>query len=199
MKDKLKNIFLLVLFIGFVCYLVGSGVWDLVNKKDLVTIKVDQAYEILEVEQSINGLIPLGKDHYYLAGDSATGEAVIMRAAKSWYQKNFTQEGALKSGDGLTVTALAKRCDFDVARELENRVAQVEGISLLMSPDYCMALSFRFFAIAKILIVVLGVVGAFMVYRIAKSDHEVSPIWKKTILLIAIMWLILLLIVLTRQ
>ena len=199
MKDKLKTVFLWALFIFFVCYMLGTGVYDLVNKKDLVTIEIDRAAEILEVEQSINGLIPLGKDHYYLAGDSSTGETCILRAAKSWYQKNFTEDGDLKAGDGLTVTALAKRCDFDVARELENRLGQVEGINLVMSPDYCLALSFRFFAIAKILIVVLGVVGAFMVYRIAKSDHEVSPVWKKTILLIAIMWLILLLIVLTRQ
>ncbi|MCR5282278.1 MAG: hypothetical protein K6E18_02830 [Lachnospiraceae bacterium] len=199
MKDKAKSIFLWILLVAFVCYLVGTGVYDLLNKKDLVTIQVDRAVEILEVEQSVNGLIPMGKDHYYLAGNSATGETIILRAAKSWYQKNFSEDGDLRSGDTLTVTSLAKRCDFDVARELENRVMQVEGISMVLSPDYCLALSFRFFAIAKILIVVLGIVGALMVYKIAKSDHEVGPAWRKTVLLLAILWLILMLIILYRQ
>lgn len=60
MKEKLGNAFLTLIAIGLLLYLLISAVLDLTNKKDLQTVKLDEAFSLLEIEHSINGLIPIG-------------------------------------------------------------------------------------------------------------------------------------------
>ena len=99
MKEKGKTIFLVFLVVLFVGYLLVTAVLDLTNKKDIYTVNIDYAGEVLAIEHSIGGLIPIGKDHYYLGVDEDTMEAVFVKGSKNWLSKNFDSEGnALTAG-----------------------------------------------------------------------------------------------------
>lgn len=75
MKKKLGNVFLLLLFVGLLAYLLVSAVLDLTNKKDIHTVQIETACKVLELEHSINGLIPIGTDHYYIGIEEDTMDA----------------------------------------------------------------------------------------------------------------------------
>lgn len=79
MKEKLSNAFLIIIFAAAIGYLMVTAVLDLTNKKDLKTVSVDRASEILEVEHSINGLIPIGKDHYYIGVSPNSNDALLQK------------------------------------------------------------------------------------------------------------------------
>lgn len=126
MNRKIGNVLLALLFVGTLLYLLLSGVSDLTNKEDLYTITIDGAAEVLEIEHSINGLIPIGKDHYYVGIEEETRQAYLIKASKRWYKKNFGEDYRALNPNGLTITALAKRVsDHEVAHELENRLSQL--------------------------------------------------------------------------
>ena len=72
MKKKIGNVFLILLGIVMLLYLLITAVLDLTNKEDLHTVHVDGAFAILELEHSINGLIPIGTDHYYIGIEEDT-------------------------------------------------------------------------------------------------------------------------------
>ena len=70
MKEKLAKIFVAVLFIGLGLYLLITGITDLTSKSDYVEAEIDMAGGNLTVEHSINGLIPIGNEYYYIGVNS---------------------------------------------------------------------------------------------------------------------------------
>ena len=128
MKEKAKNIFLLLLVLMFIGYLLVTAILDLTNRKHLYSVHGDRGMEIMEVEHAINGLIPVGKEHFYLLMDSATGQACIVNGSASWFRKNFGADGRALDPAGVNVTSLAKKGDFEVSEELINRVSGMEGL-----------------------------------------------------------------------
>jgi len=93
MKSKIKNFFLGLLLIGLVAFLLGTGIYDLVNTKNRKTLQFMMATEILEVEHRINGLIPIGTDYYFLAVANEGGKmsAYIVKGPKDWAEKHFPE------------------------------------------------------------------------------------------------------------
>lgn len=161
---------MLVFFIG---YLSVTGIMDLTNKKDLITIKADAAVKVLEVEHSINGLIPMGKDHYYAAVDEK-GEMYLLKASKSWYKKNFDPATYEARGD-VTVTALNKRIDdYEIREEIEDRIAKMEGITRGQDAGYCIMLDYKINAIIKLAVVISALILTIMVIYIKKKNGEVG-------------------------
>ncbi len=54
------KLFLGVLMVlGIAVYLIATAILDMTNKEDLHTVNIDMATEVLEVEHSISGLIPM--------------------------------------------------------------------------------------------------------------------------------------------
>lgn len=199
MKEKAKNIFLIFLCLMFIGYLLGTGIYDLVNTKDLHSVNIDGCVEILEIEHSINGLIPVGTDHYYLGFDEDGNSAFLIKASKRWYSKNFNEQGDSNTPGGLDITALAKKVsDFDVREELLSRVSQLEGsgVDFPVSPEYSLEIDYKIRAMEKLALLVLGGIIAFIVFKISRSDTEVSGTVKKITLVVSIVFLILLLKVL---
>ena len=92
MKEKFLRIFLALLFGGAIIYLGITGVMELTNKKDLHTADLTASVTLMELEHSINGLIPIGTDYYYLGLNENTAEAYIIHAPKSWLGKNFADD-----------------------------------------------------------------------------------------------------------
>lgn len=175
MKQKLGNIFLILLGIGLVLYLSISGVSDLANKKDMKTLNIKYAAPFLDIQHSINGLIPIGTDHYYVAYDEVTDGFYIIKGAKSWMKKNFNSDYEALNPDGLTITSLAKRVsDFDVRREIEYRASELEGANYPIGVEMCIMLDYKVKAILKIVDVLLliFVVGSVKVFGIGRKSEE---------------------------
>ena len=196
MKETLKKIFLVLLCLMFVGYLLVSAIMDLTNKDDIYTLRIDGAAEILELEHSINGLIPVGTDHFYLGVEDSTGKACIIKASKSWYKKNFDENGYALNTDGITVTALAKKAGkYDVERELKSRASQFEYLDFIIDPSYALNLSYKLTAVLKLVLLALSAGLIFFGIRIAKAKDMVSKpvVWVFTAVLIA--YLVILLVV----
>lgn len=197
MKEKAKNIFLIFLAVLCVGYLLVTAILDLTNKADLHTIRVDAAFEIMEVEHSINGLIPIGKDHYYIGVTEETGQAYLIHASKSWFGKHFDDDYLAKDAGGVTLTALAKKVsDYSVSRELASRAEQIDGVTYPLGTDYCMERSYKSEAILKLVDLVLIAGLAWFGLRFLKNPEAVTAAVRKIYLVAVLGTIILLLAVL---
>ncbi len=57
------------------------------------------ATEIYEIDHKLNGLIPLGSEHFYLAvTDNEKTAPMLIKASPKWYEKNFTGNGTAPNG-----------------------------------------------------------------------------------------------------
>ena len=190
MKEKAKNIFLLLLVLMFIGYLLVTAILDLTNRKDLYSVHGDRGMEIMEVEHAINGLIPVGKEHFYLLMDSATGQACIVNGSASWFRKNFGADGRALDPAGVNVTSLAKKGDFEVSEELINRVSGMEGLQFVVMPDYQLKMNYKQIAIEKLLVLALAAILVFVGLRFAKSQTEIPLLSRRLFLVAVILFLI---------
>lgn len=188
---KFLAIFIVVIFVG---YMLFTGIGDLINKKDIYTVNIDECVEALSIEHSINGLIPVGTDHYYIGFNDETGEGCYIKASKSWYGKNFDSNGMAVEAGGLNLTCLAKKADsYDVEKELVARADQMDGVEFVIPPSYSLELNYKFNAICKLVMLVLAILLVLGVVWMSRTDREISGAIKKGYLVICIIFLVLLL------
>lgn len=193
MKNGLKKVFIVFILVICVGYLLVSAIADLINKKDIYTVRLDECVEALVIEHSINGLIPVGKDHYYLGVNDETGEACYIKASKRWYNKNFDGNGqAVVSG--FTLTSLAKKADdYEVEKELVARAEQMEGLGFLLPPNYSLELDYKFIAICKLVLLALAGVLAVFGVKLVRNNGNVKSGVGKIYLVACLIFLVLLL------
>ena len=129
-----------VLYIGF--FLV-TGISDLTNKEDVHSVNVDMAYEALEVEHSINGLIPVGKDHYYIGLDTDTMEYYVIHASKKWLGENFDDSAQSLQAGGLNITALSKELDYKIAGEMSSVSQRLGDAVFPYGASNCLEVSYK--------------------------------------------------------
>lgn len=194
MKKKIGNVFLILLGIVMLLYLLITAVLDLTNKEDLHMVHVDGAFAILELEHSINGLIPIGTDYYYVGVEEETLDAYLIKAPKNWLEKNFNSENMSLQAGGMQITALLKKVsDFDTARELSSRASQIEELQYPFGTEYCLDLGYKQMAIKKLILFVLSIIIIITGVSIFKKTNEVKPAVVKCWLVALIIWLVLLL------
>ena len=198
MREKLKKIFLFCMALLFFGYLLFSGIHDLTDKENLYTIRLDGAIPILEVEHSINGLIPVGKDHYYFGMEDETYDACIFKASPRWYKKHFDEETGMAYGtEGVTITALEKRAGkYDLQKELSARAAQMEGVNYITSPGYALELDYKVNAVCKLALLVLFVGLALVGVIFVKNSGSMNKIAGRIYGVVWLLWAVLLLKVL---
>lgn len=199
MKDKLKNVFLILLVVAFMSFLLISSILDLTNKKDFHTVHADGALEILSVEHAINGLIPVGTDHYYFVLDEKTLDAYLVKAPKNWLKKNFKENGRSENVNGVEISGLAKKVsDFQTSRELASRAVSIEDVTYPMGVECCLDLTYKEKAIKKLVLFFLSLfIMAFLVWLVKhKGQVDIKPVYMKLLLVVAIVWLYFLLTVL---
>lgn len=164
MKKFGKVIAILFLTVILLYFFLISPILDLTNKKDLHTINLAGAFEILEVEHAINGLIPVGKDYYYIGIENETYDAYIIKASKKWLENNFDADYMAKDADGLRITALADKVhDSSISWELQSRAKSIEGLNYPLGIEYCLNMEYKTGAILKLI-----VVGLFVILIIAE-------------------------------
>lgn len=194
MRPGFKKFLAILLGIMFIGYLLVTGIADLINKKEVITVRIDECVSLLDIEHSINGLIPVGTDHYYLGVNNETLEACIIKASKRWYAKNFDDKSRAVLADGLTVTSLSKKAgDFEVEKELASRASQLEGLNLVTAPGYSLELDYRFNAICKLVLLAAAAILVIVGYRFYKTPEKVSKTVGKIYVVIILIFLILLL------
>lgn len=176
MKKKLGNVFLVLLALGLVWLLCISAIMDLVNQKDLHTVRLNGAFSVLEIEHSINGLIPIGTDYYYLGYEDGTNNAYVIKASKHWLDKKFDADYRALDSKGVEITALAKKVsDFQTSQELANRLSQAGEMNYPIGAENCLVVDYKKNAIVKLIdFVLLLCVAATGVY-IFSNKHDVKP------------------------
>lgn len=172
MKKILKILFVVV-FIGFVfAELFIFSIIDITNKDNRKTLNIVYAAEILEVEHSINYLIPFGKDYYYVGIDE-NDDAYLIHAPKKWAEKNFSED----SENILEITALSKEIsDYDISRELYSRVNQIEELTFPLGSSRCLELTYVRDSIMKIAVGLFAVILAVIGFANSKKVRELPRI-----------------------
>lgn len=197
MKEKIGKIFLYLLGIGLLIYLAVSSIMSLANKKDVHTVTIHEACSVLEIEHSINGLIPTGKDYYYIGIDDYTGNAYLIKGSKKWLDKNFDSSYQSKKNGGLRVKGLVKNVsDFDTERELENRLSQLEGVQYPFGMLGCLEINYKFTAILKLIEFVLLIAVFFVGRYVINAKDTIKPLIIKIWLVALVVTMMLLLVVL---
>lgn len=180
MKNKyLKGFLMILLAVIFIAFFFVMSIMDLTNKDDVHETKIDAAGQLLVVENSINGIIPTGKDYYYIGMNEDSGEIYTIHAGKNWLKKNFDSEGFAK-GNGVSVKGLSKSAgDYEVRDELSSRVNQIKaelGGTFVLESGNVLEINYVrdsiIRIIAGVLLTVLTIVGI-----IATKRKEAFPAW----------------------
>ena len=198
MKQTLSKILGIALLCGFFIYLLVTGIGDLTNKSDLKTVRLIGAAPILEVEHSINGLIPTGKDYYYIGLEDQQDNVYIIKGSKKWFTQNFSSDYEPAKGDVAVITGLVKRVsDYDIRKELASRASALEGARLPLSAEYAIVVNYKTDAIIKLLLIVIMIVIGVCIYFGAYHKDVLDPRLSKAslyvMLVLIIVWLVLLL------
>lgn len=187
-RSRVAVIILAVFFsLMFGYFYFVSSIIDLANSKDRHEVTIDYAYQILEIENSINGIIPIGKEYYYVGFSEDDGNAYLIRAGKKWLDANFDAEGVALASDGYYIKALAKKAgDYEVENELEDRMSQLEGISSPLPKGYILELNYVRKAIVKIVVgmISFAMVIFMVIFRKTNLDNLPRPL--KALFLIVI-------------
>lgn len=198
MKKKLQTVVLTIFVIVVIAFLAITGIKDLTNKDDLYTVRIDAGAEILAVEHSINGLIPIGTDHYYWAINEETMESYVILASKNWGNDTFDEDGYTINSKGTEITGLAKKItDHDILSEITDVLDQVdEGIELTYPAGRTSSLDLNYKKnaymrlVSAALILILSIVG--VVYR--NKVDEINPKLTKIYLVVLIVAMILMIV-----
>lgn len=172
MKKILKILFA-VLFIGFLfAELLVFPIIDITNKDDRKTLNIVYATEILEVEHSINYIIPFGKDYYYVGIDEDYN-AYLIHAPKKWAENNFPDN----SENMLEITALQKKIsDYDISKELYSIASQQEELTFPLGYSECLELTYIKDAVMKIISGILALILALLGISNYKKRSELPPV-----------------------
>ena len=160
MKEKLRNGLLILVAVLIVGYLCVAGVLELTSQNNRVTVDMLIAEPAMDVEHSAVGIIPIGKEHYFL-GYVLNGESLdtyVVRAGNNWAEKTFTDDGA----ETVTVTALKKRLDYEVEQEFASVLSEEKGLSLPFGVSYYLDVNYQFSAVMKFVAGVLFLVTAIL-------------------------------------
>ena len=198
MKKKLQTVVLTIFVIVVIAFLAITGIKDLTNKDDLYTVRIDAGAEILAVEHSINGLIPIGTDHYYWAINEETMESYVILASKNWGNDTFDEDGYTINSKGTEITGLAKKItDHDILSEITDVLDQVdESIELTYPAGRTSSLDLNYKKnaymrlVSAALILILSIVG--VIYR--NKVDEINPKLTKIYLVVLIVAMILMIV-----
>lgn len=198
MKKKLQTVVLTIFVIVVIAFLAITGIKDLTNKDDLYTVRIDAGAEILAVEHSINGLIPIGTDHYYWAINEETMESYVILASKNWGNDTFDEDGYTINSKGTEITGLAKKItSHDILSEITDVLDQVdEGIELTYPAGRTSSLDLNYKKnaymrlVSAALILILSIVG--VIYR--NKVDEINPKLTKIYLVVLIVAMILMIV-----
>lgn len=186
MKEKARNWLLILIGVGMLIYLFATAIIALADRQNVHTVTVHEACGVLELEHSINGLIPIGTDYYYLGVDDETGNAYLIQGSKKWLEKNFDANYQSLQPGGVQITGLVKTIsEYKLERELKERLSQLEGLQYPYGMLGCMDLNYVRTAVLKL---VDGFLFLFLFFgfRYALKGKNSAPPWFIKVWLVAL-------------
>ncbi len=122
--------------------------------------------EVLEVSNSLNFLIPMGKEHFFLIFNDDFSRCVAVRADKNW-SAQFGEEGF--NVDGVPIGGVVKDLDYDQQREMNEVVQTLQGygITITAATYYIDLLAYRYaiFTLIALVILVLLIIGGILIVK----------------------------------
>ena len=193
MKNTIGNIVLILLLVGLQIYLLATSVMDLTNTKDMHTVTLDGAFEVLKLKHSINGLIPIGTDYYYLGINVDTYDAYLIKASKKWLNNKFGSDHIALDFNGVQVTGLAKEIsDYQTSKAIEAQLSRLEGVKYPLGKLCFINLEYKLTAILKLIDFVLILTAVIMGVYILKNNDYVRPVCGKLWIAVMVISLVLL-------
>ena len=143
-------------------YLLFSGVKDLVNREDTVTVKLELAYDFMDYVPQVNGHKLFGNVHLYLGVDEYFNLYTI-QASKGWHDANFNEHGIVLIDGGLEVTGLAKNVSSpelsdEILREYEKINMEPSDFPLGMTT--ILGVNYVFYSVLKLIACIIVIVLA---------------------------------------
>lgn len=146
---------------------------DLLNTADVKTIDIQMAYNFYEVEHSVAGIIPVGKDHYFLGLDLNNQNVYLIKGNTKWLKDTFDEEGNLLKGSSYKVSGLSKRIsDFEVedalSVELASFLEEIPNVNSGLEVGYNLEINYKKDAILRIVAgaaILLFIAAAFFVNK----------------------------------
>lgn len=184
MKSKFLKVFIsVVLIAAYVGVFFVMSIMDLLNTKDVYEISINAAGQLLTVENSINGIIPTGRDYYYIGFDNTTKSIYTIHAGKKWLYENFDVDGMAK-GNNITIKGLLKReNDFDVENELADRIQQTYNetkYNIPLEPGKVLEINYIRDAIMRVVAGVLILIIGIVIFLFGKKSNNI-PIWMRRV------------------
>lgn len=194
-KKKRQNIFCVIIFFVFVLYNLIPSTISLCGK-DYENYNIVWAEKLTDFEHSIGGLIPIGKEYYYIVC-TKDGYMFLLREDKDWLKGKFDSDGIAVSETGVLIKGKNKNTDTDVSYfagqviQDMNRDGELDGvIKSVMYYDYIDGLCDYYDVmsiIAGIVLLAAGVTG-FVVYKKHKIPKNKYVIYAALIIFIAILF-----------
>ena len=192
MKSGLQKVLAVIFIVAFFGYFIGTAIIDLTNKDDVHEFVAVGGFELFEMDNSINGIIPIGTDHYYLVFDEEYN-GYIVKGSHKWYDKNFDSEGETLDANGFELKGLAKRpMSFDLREGLASCTAKLTGINYPAGAGNIIYMSYVSAAIGKLLLM-LAVIALIVIYSVFLKNGNAGSGVKKVFLVITIVVFFLLL------
>ena len=171
MSNKARTIIISIFIIIFAINCIWS-ISKLCNTKDVYNIEVSQAEELIVIEHNIRSLIPYRKDYYYKVYDK-NNKLYVVKADKSWFEKNFKSSGKAKNGDveikGLAMSINEYSIESQVYIKLTGNIEDKDKIKCLDTKYVKNSIINLVFGIAFI---ILFIVGIFNNRKLEKKELE---------------------------
>lgn len=182
----LRYLLIVILIASYLGVFFVMSIMDLFNKKDVYEVNINYAGQLLTIENSINGIIPTGKDYYYVGVDEYKEDIYAIHAGKHWLEDNFDATGIARD-NSITVKGLSKRAsDFEVEKEIANRVYQIadeNSCTLALEPGKVIEVNYVQDAVLKIIAGMLILVVGIVMLALKKRANEI-PTWTRKAFLI---------------
>ncbi len=169
MKKKnrvVTAICMVILALAYLGLLIIPSISDISGKDDN-EYNVVAVYTGVEYTKKMN-YIPFAKSTYYVCvTDDLT--VITVRESSKWYDKNFTDDGIVKSGDGIKISGKESKMPVKVQDELESSYSELrlygyEDITsrteFIDNMGYRLAIRGIITAVVSVAVAVLGIIGA---------------------------------------
>lgn len=171
--------------------LVGAGDAELFSNAPLrahVSGEVMFATKMCEYKHTLNGLIPIGTEHYYFVIDKNGENYCVVRAKKSWYEENFDSDGF--ATQGVEITGIVTKVASGLESTFNEFNAENAELGIKISTEnFVDILGYRFAwenVIAGVLFI-LGLMIVFWQYYSADRNKVIGNIGMLTILAASVM------------
>lgn len=179
-KKKHHKFFLIFLFFAMVALNIVPSIISL-SGMGSESYNVIAAEKLTVIDNSIGGLIPIGKEYYYM-GYTEDGQLILIREKKDWLEEKFNGYGYDSSESGVLIKGQRRYTNANVLYIAEQYVEEVSRnsgsgstINNVMYYKYLDGLTFRYDVmgiIAGILILSMGITG-FVLYKKHKVPKNI--------------------------